>query len=73
MQNISGTIGYDVWANRKGTKKRNINVIQNELIKKTSNQLYMQVSGRIFIPLTEQVGNTLFEQTRDEVCNKLYF
>ena len=34
MQNISGTIGYDVWANRKGTKKRNINVIQNELIKK---------------------------------------
>jgi hypothetical protein len=73
MQNISGTIGYDVWAIRKGTKGRNKNVIQNELIKKTSNQLYMQVSGRIFIPLTEQVGNTLFEQTRDEVYNKLYF
>ncbi len=72
MQNISGTIGYDVWTIRTGIKKHNNKVIQNKLVDRTSNQLYMQVSGRIFIPLTQQIGNTLFEQTKDEVYNRLF-
>jgi hypothetical protein len=72
MQNISGSIGYDIWTIRTDISKHNNTVIQNKLIKKTSNELYMQVSGRIFIPLSEQIGNTMFEQTKDEVYNRLF-
>ena len=35
MQNISGSIGYDIWTIRTDISKRNNTVIQNKLIKKT--------------------------------------
>jgi hypothetical protein len=73
MQNISGSIGYDIWTIRTDISKRNNTIIQNKLIKKTSNELYMQVSGRIFIPLSEQIGNTMFEQIQDRVYDKSFF
>jgi hypothetical protein len=73
MQNISGSIGYDIWTIRTDISKRNNTVIQNKLIKKTSNELYMQVSGRILIPLSEQIGNTMFEQIQDRVYDKSFF
>jgi hypothetical protein len=71
MQNISGSIGYDIWTIRLDRTRST--VIQNKLIKLTSNDLYMQVSGKIFIPLSEQIGNTLFEQIQVKVYNKSFF